>query len=142
MEIEITLQAKFWLRLSAWDVGLLMKMAEHHYDGACKAAGRSGGFLFGWRNTVWAVASEGIGTALCDANRRELDTMLKICEGTRMAVRAQLLTAEDATRLDALCALVLTALEQATVVCNVPALSVRAPTPRGQLLWATSPGRW
>lgn len=53
MNLEgILYQPKLIIQLTVADVGLLITCSELHYDGTCKAAGRSGGFLRGWKNRV------------------------------------------------------------------------------------------
>jgi hypothetical protein len=140
MTIEITLQPMFWLQLKREDVEVLLLLSEHHYDSECRQAGKIGNFLYGWRNVTGCV-SEGPAPK-CHASRRDLDTTLKICEGMWLAVRARLITMEDAQRIDALCAGVMTALDIATRVCGDTKIDpVTAPSERGRLMWATHRGK-
>jgi hypothetical protein len=146
MIIEITMRPVFWLSLFRRDVDILLKLAEHHYDSECRAAGRLGGFLFGWRNVTSQQddqsATEIEDVSKCNGTRRDLDIVMKICEGARPAVRSRLITQEDMARVDILCSTIMTALETATVACqNMRFDPITAPTQRGQLLWSTSPGR-
>lgn len=146
MQIEITMQPMFWLGLLRRDVDLLWLLAEHHYDGACRATIRSGGFLMGWHNITREQSPGGVykedAVAKCSATRRDLDTMLKICEGVRLAVSARIMTTEDGERINELCSTVMTALETATLACEATQLEpITAPTKKGALLWYTNPGR-
>lgn len=146
MRIEITMQPQFWLSLFRRDVDVLMKLAEHHYDSECRMSCKQGKFLYGWFNITRGQSLCGTykieDVPKCSGNRRELDTVLKICEGTRLALGARIITADDAQRVDVICATIMTALETATKACGATQLDpIKAPTERGRLLWATSPGR-
>lgn len=148
MRVEITVNPIFWLSLWRHDVDLLMKLAEYHYDSACRQSAKPGNFLYGWFN-VTRDQKEQYTTNLedvpkCDGNRRELDTVLKLCEGTRLALSAKLLTPGDAQRLDMICATIMTALEASAIVCdatNTKMEPITEPSPRGTLAWATNLGR-
>ena len=141
MKIKIEWRPLFWLDLKREDLEPLFVLADHHYDGACKAAARQGGFMYGWRNIVSSRPPEDVEEpVLCSADRRQLDLTLKTCEAVSMAVRAKLLTTEQGARINALCAMILTALEGATRA-TPEGCEITAPTTRGETLWATSPGR-
>lgn len=143
MRIEITMQSIFWLALTREDVEPLVLLAQHHYDGVCKAAARPGGFLYGWLNTVSARVPVDFGDhPLCGADRRQLDTALKICEMVRLAHQSKLLNTVQYERVQRFCATVMTALEAATrAVDEFHTITITKPTARGELLWATNPGR-
>lgn len=145
-KIEITMRPQFWLALFRRDVDVLMKLAEHHYDSVCRMAGKPGNFLYGWFNITRDQSPCGDyrldDVPKCSAARRELDTVLKICEGTRLALGSKVITVEDAQRIDALCSTIMTALEVATLACEATQLDpITEPSARGSLLWTTSPGR-
>lgn len=147
MRIEITLQPLFWLSLFRRDVDTLMKLAEHHYDSVCRESRKPGHFLYGWYNTTRDQSPcddhQIENVPKCSGTRRDLDTALKICEGTRMAQRARLITCEDAQRMDQLCALILTAFETSVrTIDTIQIDPVTAPTDKGRLMWATAPGRF
>jgi hypothetical protein len=146
MIIEISMQPMFWLGLLRRDVDTLMKLAEHHYDGACRMAGKPGNFLYGWFNITREQSECGdykeTDVPKCSGSRRQLDTVLKICEGTRLAFSARILTREEMERMDTLCATIMSALEVATLACQATQLDpVTEPSARGKLLWSTNPGR-
>ncbi len=146
VNIEIEMRPYFWLSLFRRDVDVLVLLAEHHYDGACRAAGRQGGFLYGWFNITRDQSPCGEykieEVPKCNGTRRDLDTVLKICEGTRLAVSAKILTTEDAQRIDTLCSTIMTALDAATQAAQLQQIDpIKAPTTKGSLLWATNVGR-
>lgn len=142
MKIEIVLQPLFSLQLTRDDVEPLIQLASHHYDAVCRAAARPGGFLYGWRN-ITSVTVAVDHTPSCTATRRELDTVLKICEGMRMAVNCKLLSVEQGESTDRLCKLIMSALETGTrATYDFKPIDLTEPSKRGEMLWATSPGRW
>lgn len=144
MKIEITMQPLFWLALTREELEPLFLLASHHYDGACKAAARQGGFLYGWRSIVSSrLPSQEMGHPLCSGSRRDLDTVLKICEGIRLAVSCKLLTVEQGAIANRVCALIMTAMGEATEAGHrFGIVKVDEPTERGKLQWATAPGRF
>ena len=144
MKIEITLQPLFWLAFTRDELEPLFLLASHHYDGACKAAARQDGFLYGWRNIVSSrIGDQEMEQPLCSGSRRDLDTVLKICEGVRLATSCKLITEEQAATINRLCALIMTAMGDATQAChNFGSAKVNEPTQRGELQWATAPGRF
>ncbi len=143
MKIEIEVRPIFWLLLTREDVEPLVLLSQHHYDGVCKAASRPGGFLYGWLNIVSAgIPADQDTPPLCSADRRSLDTVLKCCEMLRLAHQSKLLTTEQYEHVQRFCATVMTALEAATqAVHEWPTVTITKPTARGELLWATNPGR-
>lgn len=148
MRVEITLRPVFWLSLFRTDVDLLMKLAGHHYDGACRQAAKPGNFLYGWFNVTRDQSPCGTykieDVPKCNGDRRELDTVLKICEGTRLALSAKVITPPEALRLDHICAMIMTALETSTIICdttNQKLEPITEPSSRGSLMWATNVGR-
>ncbi len=74
---KVTLSAvpTFGIPLTLAQAQALAILSKSHYDGECKAAAGKGGFIFGWLNEIeFDVA------APVQATRRQLDTVLKICE--------------------------------------------------------------
>lgn len=63
----------FHLTLNKEIVDLIIEKGLNHYDSACRAACKQGGFIYGWRNCVNCEAT-------CTASFRELDLTLKILE--------------------------------------------------------------
>lgn len=61
MKLEgVLYQPKLIIQLTVADVGLLITCSELHYDAKCNAAGKLGGFLYGWNNVVkWAAEDDG-----------------------------------------------------------------------------------
>lgn len=146
MKIEIQMMPYFWLSLARHDVDVLMKLAEHHYDSVCRAAGKPGHFLYGWFNITRDQKEEYVinldEAPTCSGSRRELDTVLKICEGARLALAARIILKEDVDRIDRICATIITAFQTATLACQATQLDpITGPTESGRLMWATSPGR-
>lgn len=142
MRIEILMQAQFWLALTREDLEPLFILSQHHYDGVCRAAGVQGGFLYGWRNQVSAHVPANSDSPLCQGSRRDLDTLLKTCEGTRMAASCKLITPEQERRVNQLCALVWTALSEGTrAASEFKTVHVLEPDKESTLQWATAQGR-
>lgn len=147
MKIEIQMVPLFWLSLTRHDVDLLLKLAEHHYDSVCRMAAKPGNFMYGWFNITRDLDPDcdykEEDLPKCSGNRRELDTVLKICEGVRFAASMQLIKKEDMERVNHICSTIITALQTATIACQATQLDpVTGPTENGQLMWATSPGRF
>lgn len=131
--VEIRTVPRFHFLLDLDTVDAAMALARTHYDLACKQAGRIGGFLYGWANICTANnAASGDpdwdGPMTCEATPRDLDLFLKICEPTRVAVLSKLITPAQAVALDALCAVILRALDAARPIYKqviiIPALPV------------------
>lgn len=142
MKIEVEVQPVFWLTLTREDVEPLILLSQHHYDGACKAASRPGGFLYGWLNITSAGVPTGHEPPKCSADRRQLDTVLKCCEMARLAHQSRALTTEQYVGVQHFCETVMTALEAATqAVHEWPTVTITEPTARGSWLWLTNPGR-
>lgn len=146
MKIEIQMKPYFWLSLFRRDVDVLMKLAEHHYDSVCRLSCKPGNFLYGWYNVTRDQSLCGDykidEVPKCGGSRRELDTILKICEGARLALAARIILKEDVDRIDQLCATIITAFQTATLACQATQLDpITGPTESGCLMWATSPGR-
>lgn len=144
MRIEILVQAQFWLALTREDLEPVFLLASHHYDSVCKAAGAPGGFLYGWRNIISAhLPPEEIDPPLCSASRRDLDTLLKICEGTRLATTCKLITPEQAERTNRLCALIWTAMSEGTKAAHdFKTIAVCEPDPHSEQAWRLHSGRY
>jgi hypothetical protein len=145
MKIEIHVTPVFELSLTYHDIAPVLILCNYHYDSECRSAGAVGGFICGWRDQTGGrerdetVMPE---AATCRATRRQLDTLLKCCEGASAATLSRLITPEQEKQVDRLCALVLSALEFST--CTYSKFDphvLTEPTRRGQLLWSTSPGR-
>ena len=146
MKVSFFMVPRYHVSITSDDLLPLMTLSEHHYDGACKAASRPGGFLHRW-NAILEHRAEGDDPdselLLLPADRRELDTLLKICEGVRMAVSCRMLTQDQCDLVDKLCSLVLTVLEESTLKASaLPEHEYTEPTKRGRLAWATAPGRF
>lgn len=144
MKVQIYMQPQFWLEISQKEVDPLCILGDHHYDSVCRAATKQGGFIYGWRNQVaFNIESNQEEAPFCSATRRELDTLLKLCEPLRMLHMAKLVTDDQRTAIDQLCATVLTAIEQAThAVSAMRPITIDQPTARGRLLWSTAEGRF
>lgn len=90
MEIKIVGRPQFYLGLDLAFVELLMRLAERHYDGRCKAAAKPGpdGLLWGWRNLLTPDPFDDSMPApkppAVSGSFRDLDLTLKICEGAQM----------------------------------------------------------
>lgn len=76
MKIAVTLDPVFHLPLEPSDARLLQDLALHHYDWDCIAAGRVGGFIFGWVNML----CHGERADSVRATRRQMDLTLKVLE--------------------------------------------------------------
>lgn len=61
---------------SADEIGVLMTLSEHHYDGTCRMASKLGGFIFGLKNSLLL----GGRTDLYGLKARDIDLLLKILE--------------------------------------------------------------
>lgn len=72
---EISFKPIAHVAVSREEIDLLCECSAGHYDGVCKDASRSGGFLFGMRNY-----SEHAPEALHSLTWREIDTLAKIVE--------------------------------------------------------------
>jgi hypothetical protein len=72
---EFSYEVRAEIVLDACEVAYLRSLAAHHYDAKCRAAAESGGFLFGWMNTV------GDESGPVKATFRQLDLCCKILEG-------------------------------------------------------------
>jgi hypothetical protein len=70
---------------------VLLKASELHYDGACIGAGKAGGILYGFKNTLLLGKEEVIHPVV---SFRELDLMLKILEPTNALGVTGILTPE------------------------------------------------
>ena len=53
----------------------LMLTASKHYDNKCKAAGEQGGFIYGWKNSLWNKDDVEV-----EATIHQLDLVTKILE--------------------------------------------------------------
>lgn len=73
-KITISYRPHFHLRMTEEETGTLMTLAARHYSPECKAAGREGGFIYGWHN------SARFGSGQATASFRELDIASKVCE--------------------------------------------------------------
>lgn len=143
MKIEILMQAQFWLALTREDLEPVFALSSHHYDSVCKAAGAPGGFLYGWRNLVSAHVPVEADPPLCPGSRRDLDTLLKICEGVRLATTCKLITPEQAERVNKLCALVWAAMaEGSKAVHDFKTIHVREPDGHAVQAWRLHQGRY
>lgn len=143
MKVEILMQAQFWLALTREDLEPLFILSQYHYDGVCKSAGMQGGFLYGWRNLVSAHIPVEADPPLCQGSRRDLDTLLKICEGLRMAAACNLITPQQAERTNQLCALVWTALaEGSKAVHDFKTVHVLEPDKQAAQAWRLHTGRY
>lgn len=66
------------LKLTSEHTAVLTKLAALHYSGECIAAGKPGGFLWGWTNqAAWAADPA---PSMSDGSSRQLDICLKIME--------------------------------------------------------------
>lgn len=82
MRIDLTVRPQFHLYLSLALVQKVQAEALRHYDGVCKAAGSTGGFLIGWLGQLEFAATmgEAAGPVSCDSTRYQ--TLCKIVEFT------------------------------------------------------------
>lgn len=76
MNIQIQGEPVFYLHITKSVIDTCLTLSSLHYDGTCKAAGKLGGFLYGWKNHIEHFTPE----TLVRASFRELDLLLKICE--------------------------------------------------------------
>jgi len=81
------------MAINGHELGYLLRQSQKHYDGKCQAAGRVGGFLYGFIQQ-WMITAEGdysFGGDLPDPpnldrveiikmNGHQIDTLGKICE--------------------------------------------------------------
>lgn len=67
---------KATIKFTRADLDTLLRESNSHYDGVCKAAGKPGGFLFGFDNTPPGED----GTINVLATTHQLDTLCKILE--------------------------------------------------------------
>lgn len=72
--VEVTLQ------ITREEVEHMIACSESHYDGKCKAASQTGGFLNGWRNQIQWAEDEGKDVAEVQVTVRQMDTLCKILE--------------------------------------------------------------
>ena len=94
MDIEVRYKPYFQLQMSVVLIDRLMKLADAHYDGRCRQAGRVGGFIYGWNNHATFAPEES--AVEVSANPDELDTCMKICELARtLLAPADLLLVND-----------------------------------------------
>lgn len=75
MKIEITAKPVFWLYMSLEQVKLISECASVHYDSACRASAKVGGFVYGWMNSKSANPDMPLQAAF-----RDVDTALKCLE--------------------------------------------------------------
>lgn len=73
---EIVAEPLISFNLDQATVNALIDLALNHYDGVCKAAGRTGGLLCGWSNRIVYSGSD---TVKITARFRDVDLTLKIC---------------------------------------------------------------
>lgn len=78
--IEYTSSAR--VSFTKQELRVLLKLAVMHYDGECQRAGMPGGFLWGLKNGNDRL------------NRRDADTLAKICEGAGFWERVPTATRE------------------------------------------------
>jgi hypothetical protein len=83
MKANLQPRPRFLLWLTEAEIATLVTCSKLHYDGKCKFASYTGGFLHGWSN--WAVmgAPHENGLVYCPASNEEVDTCLKILEMPR-----------------------------------------------------------
>lgn len=67
------------IAFSRQELNCLLACSERHYDGVCKAAGRHGGFLYGYQNAVEMSLETAKGYPYM-FTMRQVDTMVKIME--------------------------------------------------------------
>lgn len=80
-KIPVTMRASpvFFISFTLEQVKSIMAMCELHYSAECKAAGRVGGFVYGWKNHLTYIdATEP--TPQVEATHHQLDILSKICE--------------------------------------------------------------
>lgn len=80
MQIAITASPVFHLPLTAAHIKLLRDLSDSHHDSACKEAGASRGFLFGWASFLESASDGAVRDTRVIATRAELDICLKILE--------------------------------------------------------------
>lgn len=87
MNINIIGEPRFYLGINLKTVSTLIKLSEHHYDPTCRAAGRVGGFLHGWKSLLETqLNSKGVELdreKVCvrpSGSARQLDLTLKLME--------------------------------------------------------------
>lgn len=90
VRFEVTWRPVFWLHLTSEHTALLKKLSQLHYSPECIAAGRQGGFLWGWINLTDGPPDTD--PPMVSGGSRELDICLKIME---MSDCPGLLTAEE-----------------------------------------------
>lgn len=142
MKIEVSMKFVFDLYLTRDDILPLIVLAQHHYDSACIATARQGGFLHTWLGRVSAFIDISTEEQVsCSATWRDLDILLKVCEGVAMAERSKLITLAQRTKVDTLCATIMNAMKYSTQN-SVPVHTVSAAGPQDRLQWSTHPGRY
>lgn len=144
MQIQIFVRPVYYLQLTLEELEPLLVMSKHHYDSVCRSASSPGGFLFGWYNTLSVPRlPEQTEPAPCQATYRELDVLLKICEGLRLAVHCRLITEEQMDKTNHLCALAVAAMGRGSIAANeFKTLTITEPDKRARLAWAAAPGRF
>lgn len=144
MQVQIFMRPMFYLQLTLEELEPILVMSKHHYDSVCRSASGPGGFLFGWYNTLSVPRlPDQTEPALCQATYRELDTLLKTCEGLRLAMHCRLITKEQMDRANHLCALAVAAMERGSIAVNeFKTITIAEPDKRAQRIWAVAPGRF
>ena len=85
MRIDLTVRPQFHVYLSLAIVQKVQAEALRHYDGVCKAAGASGGFLIGWLGQLEFAATMGEAAGSLSCNSGQYQTVCKIVEFTNDA---------------------------------------------------------
>lgn len=82
MKIEITAEPVYWLNFSVKQLQTLLIFSANHYDGVCKEASKTGGFILGWYNSALYHAQDKDSSwpYFCRATLRQVDTVCKILE--------------------------------------------------------------
>jgi hypothetical protein len=80
---EFSYEVQAEVELTFDEADALCELARSHYDGTCKAAGKEGGFIYGWRNQTdvsWRTEDDEDEPVVVRMSARQIDLCCKILE--------------------------------------------------------------